>query len=166
MILQQIRQLKVSICALVYTVLHAFSESHVTSSSSRLPSSDTLSALPQRVRMSFVPQGLISLLRWRGHRRSLDASTSLPFSPTADLDSRVLGHNVQGTTPIFNARTESNSNSGILERHSTPEKTPKQSPLTVTVRCQLCIALDKVRYTRASFMFILEAHNYLQHFRV
>ena len=122
-----------NICALalVYTVLHAFSESHVTSSSSRLTSSDKLSALPSstspNVARTTRSHSFTALTNnQRGYRRSLDASTSVPFPPMADPDSRVLGHNIWGTTPSFNARTENNSNSGILERHPTPEKTPNQ----------------------------------------
>lgn len=65
----------------------------------------------------------------RGYRRSLD---SLPSFSTADPDSRVRSQSIWGTPPGLNARTETDSNHGILERHSTPENpstgkgTPKQ----------------------------------------
>ena len=107
-----------------------FLESHVTTSSSRLTCSDKLSALPSSspdvARTAKFPAFTALANNKRGYRRSLDASTSIPFSPVADPDSRVFGHNIWGATPSLNARTESNSNSGILERHSTPEKTPNQ----------------------------------------
>ena len=134
MILQHIRWLEVSICAVIYTILAScFLESHVTSSSSRLTSSDKLSALPSssstspNVARTAKSPAFTALANFkRGYSRSLDASTPPPFSPKADPDSRVLGYNIWGTIPSIKARTETNSNSGILERHSTPEETPKQ----------------------------------------
>ena len=122
-----------SICALIYTILAScFLESHVTSSSSRLTSSDKLSALPSstspNVTRTTRSPTFTSLTNYkRGYRRSLDASTPLPSSSMADPDSRVLGHNIRSNTPSFNARVEANSNSGVLERHPTPERTPRVS---------------------------------------
>jgi hypothetical protein len=121
----------VSICALIYTILASFFlESHVTSSSSRLTSSDKLSALPSSTnpnitRTTKSPPTFTALANYkRGNRHSLENSTSRPSSSMANPDSRVLGHS---TPSIKNARTETNSNSSKLERHSMPEKeTSKQ----------------------------------------
>ena len=112
-------------------LLHTFLESHITSSS-RLTSSDKLSALPSSTSPNVARSTWSSTFtaltnNKRGFRRSLDAaSTPVPFSSKSDPDSRVFGHNIWGTTPSFNTRSETNINNGILERHSTPETTPKQ----------------------------------------
>ena len=125
---------------LIYTIVHNFAESHVTQSSSRLTSSDKLSALPSsanplgpnvtRNTRSATFSTLANIKR--GFRRSLDATTtSLPsFSFAEPADSPVISKNAWSTTPSFNVRTETSSNN--FQRYPTPEnasngkETPKQ----------------------------------------
>jgi len=128
----------VSICSLIYTIpISYFLESHVTSSSSRLTSSDKLSALPSStnslspntIRNTRSPAFSALANSNRGYRRSLD---TLPLFSLAEPDLPAPSPSVWGTTPSLNARTEPNNNIGIFQRHPTPEnatpdqETPKQ----------------------------------------
>ena len=129
-----------SICSLIHTISTIyFLESHVTSSSSRLTSSDKLSALPSSTGLLISnanrtrsPTFVALANNQRGYRRSLDAPTSPPSFAMADPDSRRRSYSVWGNTPSLNARTEPDSSNHILERHPTPEnasagkETPKQ----------------------------------------
>lgn len=103
-----------------------------------MTSSDKLSALPSSIgpnvaRNTRSPAFAALTNFTRGFRRSLDeASASLPSFSKAEQDSRVVSHSIWGATPSFNTRTETGSNSGVLERQPTPEnastgrETPKQ----------------------------------------
>src|SRR4051812_37798324 len=86
-------------------------ESHVTTSSSKLTSSDKLSALPPptspgpnvvRPRTSGFSMTAVK----RGFRRSLDAAISLPSFSGAEFDSQMLNHSVWGPSNHLAARLE------------------------------------------------------------
>ncbi|KAF8812655.1 hypothetical protein BYT27DRAFT_7159054 [Phlegmacium glaucopus] len=103
-------------------------ESHMTASSSRLTSSDKLSALPSTtissspnaIRNTRSPSFSALANSMRGYRRSLDASTSLPSFSLAEPDLPAPIPNVWGTTPSLSARTETNNNN-VFQRLPTPE---------------------------------------------
>ncbi|RDB20330.1 hypothetical protein Hypma_012617 [Hypsizygus marmoreus] len=86
-----------------------------TTSSSKQTSSDKLSALPTSTSNPNITRLLrspnatsSSILPGRGHRRSLDASVSLPSFATADFDSPPMG-NTWNTTQNLATHTGRNS---------------------------------------------------------
>jgi len=109
-------------------------ESHVTTSSSKLTSSDKLSALPSP--SSPVPNtarprtsGFSMAAAKRGFRRSLDASVSLPSFSAAELDSPLLSHSVWGSSNHLASRLEGrtgNHRQATSETGSAGKDTPKQ----------------------------------------
>ncbi|KAF8959454.1 hypothetical protein BDZ97DRAFT_2043648 [Flammula alnicola] len=114
-------------------------ESHVTTSSSRLTSSDKLSALPSspasptpNASRIARPTTFATNNVKRGYRHSLDASTSLPAISAADFDFPMIpmSHSLLGTSRDTNVRLENHP--GNLQRQFTPghgspgKETPRQ----------------------------------------
>ncbi|KAF8164730.1 hypothetical protein B0H34DRAFT_208824 [Crassisporium funariophilum] len=110
-------------------------ESHVTSSSSKLTSSDKLSALPSptspnpntsRTARSPTFSALTNVKR--GYRHSLDGSTSLPSFSLADHESPALSNSVWMSNQSMNARFDAGS--ATYQRRNTPENasTGKETP--------------------------------------
>ncbi|RDB20239.1 hypothetical protein Hypma_012623 [Hypsizygus marmoreus] len=104
-----------------------------TTSSSKQTSSDKLSALPTSTSNPNITRLLrspnatsSSILPGRGHRRSLDASVSLPSFATADFDSPPMG-NTWNTTQNLATHLGGTASRGALSSESSLEKdTPKQ----------------------------------------
>jgi hypothetical protein len=100
-------------------------ESHVTSSSSRLTSSDKLSALPSSTSPNVArPTWFSTFTALTNNKRGFVVLMLL--HPSLFLQCQIPICEYSATICGANARSETNINNGILERHPTPETTPKQ----------------------------------------